>query len=583
MVGGIVGRSKVEEIKEQSGQLRGTIASTLAGGATHFEEEDLQLLKFHGSYQQDDRDLRAERKRLGEDKAWIMMVRCKAPGGDMTAEQWLLHDRIADELGNGTLRLTSRQGIQFHGVLKGHLREVIAQINRSGLTTWGACGDVVRNTVACATPLKTPAHIACQLLAREISRELLPKSTAYPEIWLDGERLPLQAGAEVEEPIYGKVYLPRKFKIGLAVPPQNDCDIYTQDLGLVCHANEEAVEGFTVLVGGGFGMSHGQTHTYPVLAKPLFFVRPEHVMEAVIGIISVQRDHGNREDRRVARLKYVIEKHGIDWFRGQVLSRIKVPTEPAREVRFETVGDALGWHEQGDGRWFCGVHVEHGRVKDGEKAKYRTAFRAIAHSIGCPVRVTPNSRILFYDIDPARRAEFEGILAANGIHDAAAMTEARKTCHACVSLPTCGLGLAESERVFGRVMDKIDAVLRELGLEKEPILIRMTGCPNGCSRPYNADLSFVGRAPGKYAFYAGGSHRGDRLVGLERKVVTEEEIPSIVREYLEDFVRGRHEGESFTDFWARTRATGDAPHPEQFHVEFAERAARSEKIGCGVE
>lgn len=579
-----MGKSKVEEIKDQSRQLRGTIAETLAGEATHFSEEEYQLLKFHGSYQQDDRDLRAERKKLGQDKAWGMMVRCKAPGGDMTSEQWLLHDRIADELGNGTLRLTSRQGVQFHGVLKGNLKEVIARINGSGLTTWGACGDVVRNTMAPSTPLKTPAHAACQLMAREISRELLPRSTAYPEIWLDGERLNLDAGREVEEPIYGKHYLPRKFKIGFAVPPRNDCDIYTQDVGLVCHATGDKVEGFTVLVGGGFGMSHGQVQTYPVLAKPLFFVKPEHVMEAVIAIITAQRDHGNREDRKLARLKYVIEKHGVDWFRKEVLSRMTAPTEPPREVRFETVGDALGWGEQGDGKLFCGVHVEHGRVKDGDKVKYRSAFRSIARRIGCPIRITPNSRILFYDIDPSRRAELDAILAANGVRPADGLTEARKTSHACVSLPTCGLGLAESERVFGGVMDKIDAVLRDLKLEKEPILIRMTGCPNGCSRPYNADFAFVGRAPGKYAFYAGGSHRGDRLVGLETKVVTEEEIPSLVRGHLEVFVRGRKAGETFSDFWGRTRGNGAAPHPEQFHVEFAERADKGlAKGGCGAD
>ena len=331
-------------------------------------------------------------------------------------------------------------------------------------------------------------------------------------------------------------------------------------------------------------MSHGVAQTFPVLAKPLFFVRPDHVMEAVKAIVLAQRDHGNREDRKQARLKYVIEKHGIDWFRKEVLSRMKAPTEPPRKVRFETVGDALGWHEQGDGKLFCGVHVEHGRVKDGAKVKYRTAFRSIARKIGCPLRVTPNSRILFYGIDPSRRDEFDAILAANGIRPADSLTEARRICHACVSLPTCGLGLAESERVFGGVMDKIDAVLRDLKLEKEPILIRMTGCPNGCSRPYNADFSFVGRAPGKYAFYAGGSHRGDRLVGLQKKIVTEEEIPGIVRGYLEEFVKGRKAGESFSDFWGRTRATGTSPHPDQFHVEFAERNAKGlAKGGCSAE
>lgn len=565
--------SPVEQIKEKSHFLRGTIQETLCSDATHFSEEEYQLLKFHGTYQQDDRDQRVERKRAGLDKAWSFMVRTKTPGGSLTAEQYLALDKVAGDIGNGTLRITTRQGIQFHGILKGNLKECIARVNQHGITTWGACGDVVRNTMGPASPLHTPAHLEAQRLAKEISDTFLAHSHAYTEIWVDGKKLG-EKDVEVEEPIYGKYYLPRKFKIGIAIPPRNDVDVYTQDIGFVTHAPNGQVEGYTILVGGGFGMTHGLLKTYPVLGKPLFYVKREYAIAAAIAIVTTQRDHGNREDRKISRLKYVIENRGIDWFRKEVQSRLNVPTEPAKPIHFTTVSDMLGWNEQGDGRLFCAIWVSEGRIKDTEKVSYRAAFREIAQKFGFPIRFTPNCSILFYNIDPAQRKEVDQILREHKIPYTDGFTEARKTSHACVALPTCGLALAESERVFPGVMDEIDKILRELGIEKEPILIRMSGCPNGCSRPYNADIAFVGRAPGKYALFMGGSSVGDRLAGLERKIVELKDIPAVVRSHLQEFVAHHQKGESFTAYWGRTHQTGAQPSPEQFHVELAERAAR---------
>lgn len=565
-------QSNVEVIKEQSRSLRGTVPQTLQSDATHFSDEEYQLLKFHGTYQQDDRDLRNERKKAGLDKAWMFMVRSKIPGGALNATQYLLHDKMADDLGNGTIRITNRQGFQMHGVLKGSLKDCIARIVRGGLTTWGACGDVVRNTMAAAAPFQTPAYQDVQAFARALSDTFLPASTAYSEIWLDGQKLDL-GQEDRPEPIYGKHYLPRKFKIGIAIPPVNDADIFTQDIGFAAHVVNGRVAGYNVYAGGGFGMSHGQTQTYPVLAKPLFHIPAEHAVQAAIAIVTTQRDYGNREDRKQARLKYTIEKRGLDWFRSEVLSRMPgVPTEPIKPLTFTTVGDYLGWHEQGDGKWFVGIWVEQGRIKDTDKVRYRTAFREIAQQFAPPVRLTPNANLIFHDIAPENKDAIESILRRHHVPVPGEMTAARQTSHACVALPTCGLALAESERVLGGLMDQIDATIRELGLEKEPLLIRMTGCPNGCGRPYNADFGFVGRAPKKYAFYLGGSSRGDRLAGLEKKSVSEEEIPGLVRQFLEDFKARRQPGESFTDFIGRTHTLGQAPHPDQFHVEFTARA-----------
>ena len=563
----------VEEIKSESHSLRGSIEETLLGDQSHFSDEEYQLLKFHGTYQQDDRDQRVPRKKQHLDKAWMFMVRSKLPGGALSAQQYLAHDRIAGDLGNGTLRITTRQGFQLHGVLKGDLQDCIRRINDSGITTWGACGDVVRNTTASPTPFKDEAHRDAQRLAKEISDTFLAKTTAYAEIWLNGKHLNQES--KDAEPIYGKLYLPRKFKIGIAIPPRNDIDIYTNDLGFISNVENGVVTGYTVVAGGGFGMTHGQTETFPALAKPLFYVAREHAVQAAVAVVSTQRDFGNRSDRKRARLKYLIDERGIDWFRDEVVKRLDVPYEAAKKVHWNTVSDVFGWREQGDGKLFCALWIEEGRIKDTEKVHWRTAFRAIAVQLGLPVRLTTNCNIIFHDIDPAVKERVIEILAAHGIPNPEDLTETRRLAQACVALPTCGLALAESERVFHLVLDKIDDILKDLGLVEEPILIRMTGCPNGCARPYNADIAFVGRAPGKYALFVGGSVTGQRLAGLQEKTVTLEEIPARVRVLLEDFVQNRQPNENFTNYWGRTHVNGPAPHPDQFHVEFAQRENKS--------
>jgi len=556
----------VEDIKKNSRGLRGHIKETLQSDATHFGEEEFQLLKFHGSYQQDDRDLRGKRRAEGLDKAWQFMVRSKIPGGDLTAEQYLVHDRMADELANHTIRFTNRQGIQMHGVLFGSLRDCIHRINACGLTTRGACGDIVRNTVANAVPFHDAPHREAQALAGIISRTFYPTTKGYREIWLDDEKI--TGEPESEDPIYGDAYLPRKFKIGIAVPPHNDVDVLSHDVGLVAEIENGEIAGYNVFAGGGFGMSFGQMKTRPALGQPLFFVEKRNVIEALKAIVSVQREHGRRDDRKQARLKYVILDRGIDWFREQVFARLSVPVGMAKPVSFGSTEDLLGWHEQGDGRLFCGIWIPDGRVADTGSGNYRSALKILCEELGQGVRITPNANVYLHGVDPALRAWVDGVLKTNGVPPAHAFTRARRMSHACVALPTCGLALAESERVFSDLMSRIDGVLRELRLEAEPLLFRMSGCPNGCSRPYNADFAFVGRSPGKYAIYTGGSHRGDRLVSLAAKSVPFAELTDFVREALKEFVVGRNPGETFSDYWGRTRPQTEVD-AAQFHLENA--------------
>lgn len=586
-------KASVEEIKVQSHGLRGHIAEALIDPAlSHVEEEENVLLKFHGSYQQDDRDLRAQLVKEKKDKAWIFMVRSKMPGGRVSAKQWLIHNELC-QASEGSLRLTNRQGIQLHGVLKGNLKDVIAGICRSGLSTIGACGDVVRNTMAPAAPVKDAIHADTQLLAEQLSQRFLWRSESYTDIWLDGEKMELDwAKAEVNpavrektasldagetgEPIYGRHYLPRKFKLGIAIEPRNDVDVFSQDVGFIPYVVDGAVEGYTLYVGGGFGMSHGQTSTRPFLAQPLFYVPRAQVVDATEAIVSTQRDFGNREDRKQARMKYLIQSRGIDWFRSEVASRLPgVDLPPAKPVHFDTVEDKLGWFEQGDGNLYCAVYVSMGRITDRpEGPAYLSAFHEIARDLGLSFIVTPNTNLIIAGVPPGQKAQVDAILAKHRVPHSEGMTATRRVAHACVALPTCGLSLSESERVLPDVLDSIDTTLRELGLENDPILIRMTGCPNGCGRPYNADFGFVGRAPNKYAMFVGGSIAGDRLAGLERKVITLQEIPGAVRPWLEWFVSSRQNGETFSAWFGRTRSAGPAPDPEQFHVEFAERAAK---------
>ena len=562
-----------EEIKKNSNSLRGTIAEALASGGSHFSDIDERIIKFHGIYQQDLRDERIARMRAKEEPAYVLMVRTKIPGGNLSAEQYLALDHLTRTLGNGTLRITTRQDIQFHGILKANLKKLIAGINAARIITWGGCGDVERNVCATPAPMNTPVHREVQRLALEISNAFIPRSRAYFEIWLDGKKLSTEEFDEKDQ-LYGDAYLPRKFKTAIVIPPRNDVDIYTHDLGFVPHFPNGEIEGYTVLAGGGQGMDHAKEATFPFLSQPLFYVRKEHVLTAARTIITMFRDFGDRTNRKHARLKYVIADKGIEWFRNEAKARLGAPTEDPKPLSFTTVADALGWNEQGDGKYYCGVKVENGRIKDDGQVRFASAFRAIAERFKCQIRLTNNENILFCNLAHDDRPKIDAILKDYGIPGAETYSAARSMSISCVALPTCGLALSESERVFPKLMDQIDVVLKELGLESEPILFRMTGCPNGCARPYNTDFGFVGRGIGKYAMYVGGSHTGDRMSGLAFKSVAIEKIPAAVRGFLVEFVEKRKPSESFSAYWGRTQTNGPSPHSSQFHVELAERAKR---------
>ncbi len=557
----------VEDIKKQSKRLRGTIDPTLVDQVDHFVEEDYQLLKFHGIYQQDNRDSRVERRKQGLDREHIFMVRSRIPGGLVTARQYLIHDDVVGKFGNGSLRITSRQGLQVHFVVKGELRDCVRSINQSGINTWGACGDVVRNVMAAPSPIQDAAHQDIWKLAVELAETFRARSQAYSEIWLNGEKID-SPGSE-EEPIYGEAYLPRKFKIGLAVPPRNDVDLYTQDIGLAPHVENGEVVGYTFIVGGGMGMSHAKKHTRPILGKPMFYVDRAHVTDLCKAIVITQRDLGDREDRKQARMKYLVEKLGVDSFKKEVLSRLEngAQVSEAKPLKWDTTGDMLGWNQQGDGNLFLCVWVPEGRIIDGEEGNFRSAFRKIAEQYGTPIRFTPNCNIIFAGIEPNQKDEINALLKEHNVALDDNYSEARRLGMACVSMPTCGLALAESERVFQGLLDEIDVHLKELGLDQDPILIRMTGCPNGCARPYNADIALVGKSPGKYVVFVGGSHRGDRLGVLQQKMADIKDIPDLVHGYLDEYVSNRNDGESFSDYWGRVHIKGADPSPEQFHQE----------------
>ncbi|HEX6617739.1 MAG TPA: NADPH-dependent assimilatory sulfite reductase hemoprotein subunit, partial [Gemmatimonadales bacterium] len=505
--------SKVELAKRQGRHLRGTIAETLASDRTHFGHDDLQLLKFHGTYQQDDRDARRELEAAGRDKAWQFMVRVAVPAGAVTAEQYLALDRLAEEHGNGTLRVTTRQGFQFHGVLKGDLKRTIAGVDEMLLTTISACGDVQRNVMGCAAPLGDADHAAVRRVAEALALELRPGSRAYHEIWLDGEK---QVSSAEEEPFYGDRYLPRKFKAAVGLSTDNCVDIWAQDVGLLAVVLDGRIQGFNLLVGGGLGMTHNKGDTAARLAEPLGFVSTEHAIEAVRIVAAIFRDHGNRSDRRHARLKYLLGEWGTARFREEFRRRASCRLGPALELPPLPFHDHLGRHRQHDGRWFYGIFIQSGRIADVHGHALRTALREIVTRLAPGLRLTPQQNLLLTDLDTEGLETVEHTLVAHGVALPAALSAVRRYSMACPALPTCGLAVAESERAIPGLLDGLEAELDRLGLHGAPLTVRMTGCPNGCARPYTADLAFVGRSLGLYNVYVGGGLAGDRLVDLYR-------------------------------------------------------------------
>lgn len=542
--------SEVERIKANSLGLRGPLQEELGNSAAYLTDEAKQILKFHGSYQQDDRDTRRERKKAGLEPAYSFMIRSKLPGGAMTADQYLLHDRIADQYGDSTLRITTRQGFQLYGVVKDDLRSTIHDLNAALVTTFGACGDVVRNVTTCPAPLPGGNRLKVIEIAREISFATLPRSSSYHDIWVEGQQVTADA-APAPDPLYHDRYLPRKFKIGFAFPDDNCTDVFSNDLGYVVIEEDGEIVGYNIVVGGGFGQTHGKSETMARLASPLGFARPDELMEVTKAIIAVQRDHGDRENRRVARMKYLIEGRGIEWFRARVEENLGRPLAPYRAVDVVGIEDHLGWHEQGDGRWFLGVWVENGRVKDAGAFRLRSALRTIVEQLRPDVHLTTQQNLLLTNVDAGERDRIDAILAEHGVIGVDGISPTRRWAMACPALPTCPLAVAESERVMPRVLDELEIALARLGLNREALAVRMTGCPNGCARPYTADLAFVGRSLGKYVVYVGGSFEGTRLGDVYADLVPLDNLVDTVRPLLERFADERGEGEGFGDFWAR--------------------------------
>ncbi len=546
-----------EGIKSASNFLRGTIAEELLDDSTgSITADNQQLTKFHGLYMQDDRDLRKERRQAKLEKAFSFMLRVRLPGGRCTPAQWLMLDKLADDRANGSLRLTTRQTFQFHGILKGNLKPLIKGMDEALMDSIAACGDVNRNIMAAPNPERSPAHAAMYEHAKGLSEHTLPKTRAYHEIWLDGEKV---AGGEPEvEPLYGETYLPRKFKVGFALPPSNDVDVYSQDLGFIGILENGELVGYNVTVGGGLGMSHGNEETFPRLAEPLGFVTPEQINVVGESIIATQRDYGDRTNRRHARLKYTIEDRGLAWFKGEVESRSGITLAPSREVNFTTIEDPHGWQECADGTWFYGLHILSGRIKDRDGWPMKTALREVAEIHTGDFRLTPTQNVTISGVTTEAKVQIDAILHKHGLSGENKQSRLRLNSMSCVALPTCGLALAESERVLPEVLEKFDAVLEEAGLADDAISLRMTGCPNGCARPYLAEIGFVGKAPGKYALYIGASYNGSRLNRLVSPKCTIDESIELLRPVIKKYTTERNEGEGFGDFCNRVVLPADA-------------------------
>lgn len=551
--------SSVERIKAASNHLCGQIAAELAEESSHFGGDTVQLLKFHGVYQQENRDQRQSRKLEGTEKAYQCMVRSRIPGGALTAEQYLTEDELAGRFGNGTLRITTRQGLQLHGVLKGDLHETIHAINASLLSTLAACGDVNRNVMACPAPLTSRAQAQVEQIAHTLAMHLAPHSSAYHDIWIDGEKVHTVEAPETHlddaEPIYGESYLPRKFKIGVAFPGDNCIDVYTNDIGLVAELDGERLAGFSVLIGGGMGSTHGKSETFPRLAEPFCWVPADEVLPLVETVVMIQRDYGDRQNRKHARMKYLVEERGVAWFRAEAERRLGHTLAEPHAVTWEGVEDHLGWHRQADGRWFLGLFVENGRIKDEGTLRLRTALREVTSHFQPGIRLTAQQNILLTDISGRRKASLTAMLAKYGIVTQPEHVGVRRYAMACPALPTCGLALAEAERALPDVVSQIEADLHALGLVGEPLSIRMTGCPNGCARPYMGDIGIVGRSKDLYNIYVGGDWPNTRMNTLYAASVPLGQLAATVRPLLALWRDEREPDETFGDYCYRQGIT----------------------------
>jgi len=544
--------SHLEHIKSESRFLRGTIAEGLADTVTGaIAESDTKLLKFHGSYMQDNRDIRDERRRQKLEPAYAFMLRARLPGGVMTPAQWLAFDELASNYASSGLRITTRQTFQWHGILKKNLKASIAAINAAAASTIAACGDVNRNVICNTNPIESEAHEAAYAWAARLSEHLKPKTRAYHEFWLDGEKLVGEEAANEQEPLYGPTYLPRKFKIGIAIPPLNDIDVYSQDLALIAIIEGGELVGFNVGIGGGMGATHGDPATYPRLADIIGFVRPENLIALAETVIGVQRDWGDRDERKHARLKYTVDTYGLDVMKAEIEKRLGFALEPARAFHFDHNGDRYGWVKGHAGRWHLTLQVESGRLLDTEEHTWLSGMRELAHIHTGDIRLTCNQNLIIANVAEEDRDTIDALVARHGMDGYRKNSGIRQHSIACVALPTCGLAMAESERYLPQLLSKLESSLDRHGLLDAPILLRMSGCPNGCSRPYLAEIALVGRAPGRYDLRLGADFQGQRLNQAYRENVDEAVILEVLDGLFGRYASERTAGEYFGDFLLR--------------------------------
>nr|WP_299244958.1 assimilatory sulfite reductase (NADPH) hemoprotein subunit [uncultured Halomonas sp.] len=553
-----------ERLKVNADYLRGSLEEGMSDRATGaVAESDTQLTKFHGFYMQDDRDMRSERRHQKLEPLYSFMVRLRMPGGVMSSAQWLKLDEAARHYANGTLRITTRQTFQYHGVFKNDLRAHLKAVNDAMLDTIAACGDVNRNVISTANPHASPIHRQVYELAGEISAHLLPSTRAYHEIFLGEERV--AGGPEEQEPLYTRHYLPRKFKIALAIPPENDVDVFAHDLGFIAHVEGGELKGFNVSVGGGMGMTHGEPETFPRIGDVIGYCSLENVIDVAEKVMTVQRDYGNRHDRKQARLKYTLETHGVEWFRAEVERRLGYALEEARDFHFDSNGDRYGWYQGENGHWHYGLFVENGRIADfvDTDRQLMTGMREIAQRHDGDILLTTNQNLIIANVDNEARESIDALLDKYRLsRDTTAL---RRQSMACVAFPTCGLAMAESERYLPSLIDKLDAIMAEAGLTEDAIVMRMTGCPNGCARPYLAEIGFVGKALGRYNLYLGGDFTGQRLNKLYRENIDEVTILEELTPLLQRYAREREQGEHFGDFVIRAEVIKETTAGRHFH------------------
>ncbi|KYG34768.1 assimilatory sulfite reductase (NADPH) hemoprotein subunit [Alkalihalobacillus trypoxylicola] len=558
--------SDVERIKRESNYLRGTLSESMVEPiSSGISDDDNRLMKFHGSYLQDDRDLRIERQKQKLEPAFQFMLRVRTPGGVSTPEQWLVMDELAQKYGNQTLKLTTRQAFQMHGILKWNMKQTIQDIYSSKLDTIAACGDVNRNVMCNPNPDQSDIHQEVFDWSQQLSDYLLPKTRAYYELWFDEEKVVSTPEQDELEPMYGALYLPRKFKIGIAVPPSNDIDVFSQDIGFIAIVENKKLVGFNVAIGGGMGMTHGDEATYPQLAKVIGFVKPNQILELSEKLITIQRDYGNRSERKNARFKYTVDRLGLEAVVEELEHRLGWKLEKARDFQFDSNGDRYGWVKGSKGKWHFTLFVEGGRIIDQENYPLMTGLREIAKVHTGDFRLTANQNLVIANVTSHKKKKINELIEAYQLTDGKHYSALRRSSLACVALPTCGLAMAEAERYLPSLVTQIEEIVDSNGLTDKEITIRMTGCPNSCARPTLAEIGFIGKAPGKYNMYLGAAFDGSRLSKMYRENIGEAEIISILNELLPQYAKEREEQEHFGDFLIRKNIIKATTDGTNFH------------------